>query len=185
MKSRIKLQLPLIETREEAESILGEIALTTINKQKLTAAMDSDLATVRQRYESSIAACDQDLKLKTEQLCAWAQSHRSEFPKDRKSIDFVHGSLGFRKGTPEVMVLSRAWTWAKVLAMITLLRWRKFIRIKREVNKEAILQRAAAAKSPEKFATLLARIGVKVVQEESFFVDPKLTPVETRQVTEA
>jgi phage host-nuclease inhibitor protein Gam len=145
-KNRIKKSLPTIASREEAEATLGEIALITLQRAKCAAQMDNEITIVRSKYEANLAAYSDSLKEKTDSLCAWAEANPTAFPKDRKSIQFVHGTIGFRTAPPQVVMLSRAWTVAKVLSAIALLRYRKFIRIKRELDKEANLARASAAK---------------------------------------
>lgn len=185
-KPRIKITVPLITTRDEAEYVVGEVATLTIKQIQETAAMDAEIAAVRQRYEANLGTYSEQLKIKSEMLHAWAQTHPEEFPKNRKSIEFVQGTVGFRKGNPTLALASRAFTWDKVSTILQGLRWRKFIRVKREVDKEAILARAAAVKNATKFSSqVLSRIGLKINQDESFYVDPKLTETETRQTVEA
>jgi phage host-nuclease inhibitor protein Gam len=184
MKNRIKVKLPNISTREEAEGVVSEITFLTAQQIKLTAQMDGELSKVREKYETNLGDLAEELKLKADTVRAWAETNPDQFPKGRKSIEFVQGTIGFRTGTPKLSLLSRAWTWEKVLAAVKGIRWPinlEFVRKKEEVNKETILAEAGKHISPED----LKRIGVKIVQEESFFIEPKLTEVETRQVTEA
>lgn len=183
-KTRIKLSLGTIRTREDAETVLGEIAVITINKTRTLAQMDGEIAAIRKNYEANLAAYDKSLAEKTRLLADWAEINRdTAFPKKAKSITFVQGTLGFRTSNPSVVLTGRAWSWDKVLATLQALRWRKFVRIKREVDKEAILARYAKAKDQGKFDTFLARCGLKIKQDETFFVDPNVTENETRQTT--
>jgi phage host-nuclease inhibitor protein Gam len=185
---RIKApNIPTISSRDEAEFVVGEITRITLNKIRFTTRMDAEIAAVRKKYEANLAQCDTELKEKTSALAAWADLNRPElFPKKRKSMEFVQGTIGYRTGNPTVVLASRAWSWDKVLQALQALRWRKFIRVKREVDKEAFLARAASVKATDKFAAnVLARVGLKINQSETFFVEPSLTEVETRQAKEA
>ncbi len=118
-------------------------------------------------------------------LRAWAESHPDEFPNGRKSIQFTQGSLGFRTGTPKLALLNRLWNWDRVhKALISFGLAKDYLRTKEEVDKEAII--AATAANPDKAGAALAcaAFGTKVVQEESFFVDPDITEVERRQAVD-
>jgi phage host-nuclease inhibitor protein Gam len=185
-KTRLKIKLQSIQTRDEAEAIVNEIAITTINLLRHSNNMDRELEEVRRGYQCGLTQFTETLKEKTELLRAWAEANPTEFPKDKKSIKFVSGTLGFRTGTPKLALLNRKWSWDRVLkAIMSLGMADQFIRTKEEVDKDAIL--SSAAQNPDKDGATLAcaAFGTKVIQEESFFVDPTLTEVETRQAVAA
>jgi len=171
-KSRIKKNLPQITTRADAEATVGEIALITANRDRLARNMDLDLASIRDRYLPNLLAYESDLKEKTDALCAWAQANPGEFPKNRKSIHFIQGTIGFRTGTPKLALLSRAWSWTKVLAALITNGGQLFVRTTDTVDKERILSAHAAGTLSSEWVT---RLGLKITQDESFFVDPNLT----------
>jgi phage host-nuclease inhibitor protein Gam len=181
-KTRIKVTLPNISSREEAEAEIGEIIFLTTEQLKLTAEMDAELAEVRKQYESILGTLARQSNEKKKALCAWALANLDQFPKGRKSLEFTQGTIGFRTGTPKLALLSRAWTWEKVLTFLTSkLRFGEFVRVKKEVDKDAILGAVSAKEFDE---ADLKFCGMKVVQDESFFVEPKLTEEETRQTAE-
>ena len=177
-KSRIKKTLPTITTRDEAESVVGEIALVTANRDRHARNMDLDLASIRDRYMPNLLVYEADLKEKTDALCTWAQAHPEEFPKGRKSIAFIQGTLGFRTGNPKLALFSRKWNWDKVLAALMTLGGQLFIRTKDEVDKDRLLKDHASKSIDD---TWLCSVGCKVTQDESFFVEPTLTEVAIRQ----
>ena len=171
---RIKIKLPLITTRNEAEATMNDLCLAANNRRKLAARMDAAVLKIQEEAAPGIAQCDADIKAKTDSLCAWAEAHPEEFGK-RKSIDFLAGTLGFRTGTPKLKLLAR-WNWVAVLDAIQQ-RAFSFIRNTPEVDKEAIISFFTSSEDkPAVVANVLTPIGVKVVQEESFFVEPNLTP---------
>lgn len=174
-KNRIKIPLPNIKTRDEAEAVMNELALTANNKRKFTARMDAQILAAQEAVAPDIAACDEAIKAKSDALRAWAEAHPEEFPKGRKSIEFLSGILGFRTGTPKLALLSRAFTWDKVLELIQHFGF-QFTRQKLEVDKEAILAFAAEEQDKVRLeARVLRPIGLKVVQDEGFYIEPKLT----------
>jgi phage host-nuclease inhibitor protein Gam len=185
-KPRIKIKLPTVASRDEAEALVGEIQLITANQLRTSATMDAQLAHVRERYEGNLAAYAEALKTKTDALRAWAEANPDEFPKGRKSIQFVHGTIGFRTGTPKLALLNRVWNWDKVHKMlITLGLAKDYVRTKEEVDKEAIIAAASKNPDPEGARLACAVFGTKVVQDESFFVEPLITDVAIRQITES
>lgn len=177
-KNRIKIPAPLVANRDEAEAAMNTLALAANNRRKLIVKLDAEELAVKEKYAANIAACEAEIKTQSDALRAWAEANPAEFGK-RKSLDFAAGTLGFRTGTPKLKLLAR-WTWEKVLTAIQE-RAFNFIRTTPEVDKEAILTfYSSASDKPAVEAKVLAPIGVKVVQDESFFVEPKLTDTEVQ-----
>lgn len=175
--NRIRLARPLIDTRAKAEALLGEIALPTLERNHCTLDMDRELTTVREHFESPLTAIGKQLEEKTALLEGWAAANPEEFPKGRKSLDMLHGVIGYRTGTPKLKALLRK-TWDAVLQTLKAFGLAQYVRVKEEVNKEAIIADSQAGNVDE---ATLKKIGVTVSQEESFFVEPKLEEIENRQ----
>ena len=146
-KSRIKIKLPSITTRDEAEAVMNELALAENNRRKFIARRDAEVLAINAKYETNLAACAEAVKEKSEILRAWAEATPTAFPKGRKSLDLVSGVIGFRTGTPKLALLSRAWNWDKVLAALKASPlFKPMIRIKEEVDKDAIIGTITAIK---------------------------------------
>ena len=173
MKTRIKLKAPTIKSREEIEALVGDLARLTNFQQQTTALMDLRLTEVRAEYETQLADAEQQKAALMEAARLWAEANPEEFGKTR-SIEMLHGTMGWRLGNPALKLAGKT-TWAKVLEALKRLRYRKFIRTKEEVDKAAILARRKVIKP-----VTLAALGVKVEQDDEFFVEPKLTEVETK-----
>lgn len=180
--NRIKLpQIPVPQSRDDAESLMNDLAATVNNQRVLTAHRDAEILRVNETYATDIALCEQTMQQYTETLRAWAEANPDQFPKDRKSIKMLSGTLGFRTGTPKLALLSRSWTWEKVLNAT----WNYYVgwvRHKPELDKEVILASHAAKEALDQD---LKAIGLRVTQDESFFVEPDLTPFENRKTTPA
>jgi phage host-nuclease inhibitor protein Gam len=168
-KKRIKVALPTITTRDEAEAVMNELALAANNRRKLNTQLDAAILKLKENIAPALAECDDAIKTKTDILLAWAQANPEQFGK-KKSIEMLAGTLGFRTGTPKLVLLSRAFTWEKVLENVQRL-IPAFVRGKPEIDKEAIL----AQRDEETLQHALKACGMKVVQDEGFFVEPKLT----------
>jgi phage host-nuclease inhibitor protein Gam len=180
MGTRIKLPSTII-SRTRAEELLGEIASLKVDDRTLKTQMDRELTEVRDRYTGSIVTLEKQIEEKTVLLESWAAANPAEFPKGRKSLELLHGVLGYRTGTPKLKLLGRR-TWELVLEAMRGTPLRGLIRTKEEVNKEGIL--AGYAQNTIRDADL-AEIGVKVVQDETFFVEVRLEELATRQTQQA
>jgi len=171
---RIKSKSPVIKTREEIEAIVGDIARLKTYQQQTTALMDQRITEVRGEYEQQLGDAEAELGPMVESVRAWAEANPDAFGK-HKSLDLLHGVIGWRIGNPTLKTLS-GWTWDRVLERLKSLRtYAGFVRTKEEVDKASILAQRETL-LPED----LRQMGVRVVQEEAFFVEPKLTEVETK-----
>lgn len=174
MKNRIKLTAPALKNRLQAEDTLRQIAELTIQRNQAQLDMDEQITAIRKQYEEALSDANKTLEEKTELVRAWAEANPSEF-NGLKSLECVHAVIGWRTGQPTLKTLS-GWTWDRVLEKLKSSRtWACYVRIKEEVDKAAILRDRDTCFED------LRNIGVKVVQSEAFFVEPKLQKLETKQ----
>jgi phage host-nuclease inhibitor protein Gam len=168
--NRIKNSQPVIRSREAMESLIGEIAALQNQKRLLTAAMDGQIQSIREQYEAQLAAQNEALDQKMEHARVWSEANPHEFGAAR-SIETVHGTVGWRTGQPALKTLP-GWTFDRVLQTLKTAGALDYIRVKEEVHKQNLLSDRESI-GPER----LREIGLRVVQEETFFVEPKLTEV--------
>ena len=177
--NRIKLPTTVI-TRARAEEILGEVAALKLEERAQKNALDSEITNARQSYEEPLTALAKAIEEKTTLLESWAAANPGEFPRGRKSIELIHGVIGYRTGMPKLKTLGK-WTWDRVLAACEALGLSELIRVKAEVNRDAII---GAASTGDLTGAQLKSIGVQVVQDEAFFVEPRLAEQPARTVVE-
>ena len=168
--NRIKHTQSVLRTREAMESLIGEIAALKNQQRLLTAAMDEQIQAVREQYEAQLAAQNADLDQKMTLARFWSEANPQEFGAAR-SIETVHGVVGWRTGQPALKTLP-GWTFDRVLQTLKTMGALGYIRVKEEVHKQNLLADREAL-GLEK----LKDLGLRVVQEETFFVEPKLTEV--------
>lgn len=177
MTDRIKLKTTAPKTREEMETLVGAIANLKNMDRKLKAEMDAKLKAVKDQYLAAFTEINDELTVLMPAALAWAETHPEEFGK-AKSIDMLHGLVGWRTNTPSLKTL-RGWTWDRVLEKLKGLGdyGSSFIRVKQEVDKQLLLtwREGLGAQG-------LKNLGLQVMQEEEFFVEPKLTTTEKREV---
>jgi phage host-nuclease inhibitor protein Gam len=177
-KNRIKLKPTPALDRSEVAFLVGTIAKLTNHKILRTAEMDAEIALIREQYQADLDYTAQSIGDMTKAVQKWAEANPDEFAK-KKSIDFEGGAIGFRTGTPKVATI-KGWTFKSVLGALLLRKSRPWVRNTPEIDKDAILAAHAKGKAGD-----LALLGMKVIQDETFFLQPKLTETETRQVAES
>lgn len=110
----------------------------------------------RKELDAAVKLCERYATIKREEL----------LPKGRKSAETIQAIYGFRLGQPTLKPISKM-TWGGVVEMLKSTRRRAFLRVKYEPVKDSIIAKI----KPNK----LAKIGLKLVQDESFFVKSKAT----------
>lgn len=152
-------------TAEEANVLFATYAEADSKMLKIQAEKELAMTKIREKYQDKEVELAQVKTEAFEKLQHYAMSNPDLFVK-RKSIEFSHGKIGFRTGTPKLKCLFKKWddSLEKVKQYLP-----DFVRVKEEIDKEGLL----AHKDEEAFAQLFNVCGVKVEQEESFFIEPK------------
>ena len=86
----------------------------------------------------------------------------------RRSIGTLYGIAGFRLGTPRLKTLKGS-NWNKVLGELKE-KLPAYVRVTEEPAKDLLL----ADRHKENVAPLLQQIGVQVVQDELFYIEPRI-----------
>lgn len=153
-------------SREEMENAFAEYAKADSQMQKINAEMELQMTRIRERNQSALDALQQAKDDSFAVMQAFATEHPELFTK-RKSLETVHGTIGFRTGTPKLKT-GKGFTWASVLELLkTFLP--SYVRTVEEPAKDKLL----ADRDDEDVAPLLAKCGIVVAQDESFYVEPK------------
>lgn len=169
---RIKLSAPIIKTRADAELELGRIRQMTIQRNLLLLAIEEDRRALESRFTIELEATAKEIELRSESLRVWSESNPEEF-NGRKSLEMLHGVVGWRVGNPTLKTIPGK-TWDQVLDAIKDV-CPEYIRTSVELNKQAILADREVIGVDK-----LRLLGMRVVQAEPFFVEPKLEESENR-----
>jgi phage host-nuclease inhibitor protein Gam len=168
---------PAIETREQLELLLENIASLQRARDELFHAQENEIAAVRQRYRAPLAEMEVYLRLETSWAEAWAYANPHALAADR-SLACTHATIGFRAEPPRIERASRRWTWSRISTTLASLAWgRRYLRIPApEVDKDALLADLARI-SPED----LRSAGLRLAQGERFYITPSGEPESTWQ----
>ena len=154
-----------ISTQAELQMAVAAIARDMLVERETKNAMDSELQAVRAKYATGLSELCAAIDERTVLISDYCQRHEAElFPKDRRSVELPHATIGFRTSPPSCK-LRKGWTWAAVLEAIKARDWKEFVRVKEDVDKDRVI--AARETHP------LDKIGVEIAQAETFFIAPK------------
>jgi phage host-nuclease inhibitor protein Gam len=156
-----------ITGREDLENVLGQYATAVIDGDALKAEMERKIAEIRADYEGRAAEIGRRQEDLFADIEAYLLGNPQEIPEGRKSLELLHGTVGFRTGNPTVR-LPRGVDEAALCEELRCSGFPEYVRTREEVNREAVL----AADDPTRES--LAAHGVKVTQtKDRFFVEVK------------
>jgi len=173
---RIKTTIATI-TRADADRLVREIAELTIEQRDRKNEIDAAILAIREEHSERLDEIKAALNDKIAVIQSWAQENPDAFGKLR-SLQFECGRVGYRTGTPKLKLLNRKWSWETVLSAVQKI-LPSFVRNKPEVDREAIINQR------EELVEFLPLVGLKVEQDETFFVEPDLAKLESRTTQEA
>lgn len=154
-------------SREQAEQAFADFAAADARCQNLTSKMDIEITRIREKYADRLAELDAKKSEAFDLMQAYALENKDELFSRKKSVESAHGVFGFRTGTPKLKNL-KGFTWAAVTNLVKEL-LPSYIRTSEELAKDKLL----ADRDVPEVAGYFPKIGVQVVQEETFYVEPK------------
>ncbi len=154
-------------TRDQMEEAFGVFAFADAKMQGINAAMDAEITKIRERNADELARWQQQKDTSLEVLQTYATENRDELFSKKKSMETAHGVLGFRTGTPKLKT-RKGFTWAAVLELLRQFN-PAYVRTTEEIAKDKLL----ADRDEEEMPELMQKVGIKVEQDETFFVEPK------------
>lgn len=160
-----KIMAPLLKTPEQIEACVGEIARITATLKGVEAELETNIVQIRAQYEERVSELTADLKIELAMAERWAMEHKADWG-ERKSVELLHGTLGFRTGMPR-MKFARGVTEEVVIDRLFDFGLLSYIREKRELNRDTIIA------DREKLNGTMEKLGVFIEQSDRFFVEPK------------
>ena len=153
--------------QEEMELAFADYARADARIQKINATMDIEMTRIREKYQDELGKLAETKDKSFDIMQAYALENRDELFSKRKSLETTHGTMGFRTGTPKLKTL-KGFTWGAVANMLKEF-LPSYVRTSEEANKEKLL----ADRDNEEVTAMFPKVGITVVQDETFFVEPK------------
>lgn len=168
MNKVVNKSIEVPQNQEEANNYIADIGIAQRKRDKLKASMNDKIEKIRTEYASQVKVLNDDIKDKTEGLSIWAAANRSELTKGGrvKFAKLAMGEINWRKLPARVNIRGKE----KVIEVCKSLGLEKFIRVKEDINKEAMRDDMEAA---------MAITGVSIGSDgEQFVVKPNETEIE-------
>ena len=168
-KKREKRQVLSGITRQQMEEAMNDYARLDAQMDRLQATIDLKVAQVRERHSEEMLSLAARREQAMDILMTWAEENKEHVFDRRKSLELPNGTIGYRTGTPKLKTL-KGFTWEAVLSLVRL-HCPDYIRTTEAVAKDRLLADREADGMSEK----MKAVGICVVQDETFFVEPRKT----------
>jgi phage host-nuclease inhibitor protein Gam len=169
-KAKTAAAVAVPQTREEVQQWISTLGQTQRDRAKLTGDMNNLIAPITEQFAPIIDAKVQEEQRLLEGIATWCEANKSDLTKEAKTVNLVTGEVQWRMNPPSV-AFKRGIKVEEIIAHIKQLKLAKlFVRVKEEVNKDAIL--AADDKTKKK---LTAAGTIKIVTDTEMF---SVTPFE-------
>ena len=166
-KNRVSKKVITGVTAEQYQDALSIYAQKEARADKLYAKLNEETTKLREKYDPELTVLLEEKEKQYAIVQAYCIENKERLFDDRRSLETIHGKVGFRLGTPKLKTLPK-FTWDKVLEKLkTVLP--DFVRTKEEVDKEGLI----AGRNTDGVAQHLNAVGVYVDQDEVFFIELK------------
>ena len=154
-------------SKEEYERSMAEYAAAEAREQSIKAKMEAEMNKVRAKYAEQLEDLAAAKEVHFNVVEQYAVEHRNELFADKKKVESTYGIIGFRTGSPKLALMG-GFTWPMVTE-----RCREFLPDYIKTSYDLAKSKLLADRSKEEVASQFEKIGVKVVQEETFYLDAK------------
>lgn len=163
----VAVQIQVPQTREDVASAILRIGNLQREHVRVETAMNDELANIKATYEAQAEPMKSEIIALTEGVNIWCAANRDALTSSGKVKfhAFTTGEVRWRITPPKVMIKGVE----MVLTAIKAAGLTQFIRIKEEINKEAILQDDSVRHTIS---------GISIQQTEEFVVVPFETKLE-------
>lgn len=150
-------------TRAAYEAALAGYVSNDNRACLLAAERNKEVEQLDSRYNPQFEALRREMEEQYNTVQLYCDRHRTELFKEAKSIEQQGASLGYREGKDKVLIMDGHKEKDIVNLMARRTAMRSYLRTTLSLDKLAIIK-----EKPK----LLEKLGVKVVQEEAFFLEP-------------
>ena len=152
---------------EKMESAFSDYAIADAQLQAVNAAIDVQVTNIREDYAGEIAKLTEVKEKAFEVLQAFALENKDDLFSKKKSMESVHGTIGFRTGTPKSKLL-KGFTWGAVTNLL-----KEFLPGYVRTIEEPAKDKLLADRDDADVSKLFGKVGIAVAQDETFYVEPK------------
>lgn len=167
--TRIKTEAAAVVCQNElqANAYIEQIGDAQRRRDELTTAMNEEIARIKADHEEKAYPYAEIIREFSDAVRIYCEANRDRLTKDgkTKTFKFAAGEISWRIRPPRVRITGEG----VVLKTLQALGLDRFIRVKEEINKEAILAEPAAVEGVK---------GIAISQGEDFVIKPYATELE-------
>jgi phage host-nuclease inhibitor protein Gam len=163
-------------TRIEIETLIADVVCLQLRLDARRSEMEQAISEIRSSFSGDIDALEKELVEKRAHVQLWADENR-EFFHGKKSLECHQATIGFRSGPPRLEKIQSNVPWNEVARKLGRFAWgNAYLRTPEpepEVNREAIL-----ADRHKLLPAKLEKAGLRIVQDEKFYITPRMRMAE-------
>lgn len=170
MAKRVKVKTGISET--EFQDALAQYASSDASICKINADLDMKITELRKKYEDQLSDLTNKRNESFDILKNYSVENKDSLFLKKKSMETTHGTIGFRTGTPKLKTL-KGFTWNAVTNML-----KEFLPAYVRTVEEPAKDKLLADRDNEGVINQMKKVGIEVVQDETFYIELKKETVE-------
>lgn len=171
-----KIEPVVIVSREGLQASTSALVNARLRHAELKVRMEQEVADVQRRYQDNFDTLNREIATLEAGIFVWAEKNRATEFSGKQSIDCTLAIIGFRKHPHAVEKIRSKDSWSDIAARLAALSDQKsgfigenYVRYADPVvDKEKLI--ADRSVIP---AQVLAMAGLRVIQDEQFYITPK------------
>ncbi len=176
--TKLRIVKPVLSTRAAVEAVVNETVAKQIERVTIVARRDAKVLAIEKEYGPRIDELGTAMESNLALLEQWADANEPEFAEAR-SISINGHRLGYRLGNPTVAAAGKL-TFKAIIKAIADKGGdlaRKYLRVKTDLDKEAVLSTGRLLESPDEETRTIAEIeldeiGCEIKQTQTFYLEP-------------
>jgi phage host-nuclease inhibitor protein Gam len=162
-------------TRQDVEQKIGRIARLQAGLASINAEADASLAHLNQMIAEERRPIETELTDELDGVLRWAEANRAELcASGGKTVKFPTGEISWRRDPASVSISKKKGMADKIIEALKNAKLKRFLRIKLEIDKEAILKEQDAVAGID---------GLSIKQGESIYLKPYQTAIEAVELS--
>lgn len=130
------------QSLEDARDWLRQFGERSREAEAIKLGMNDQISRIKEEAENKASPVKDELTRLETGIHAWAEANRVELTRKSKTVDLGVGTVRWRQRPPSVRITGKA---ADLLARLKAMGFARFIRVKEEINKDALLGEPAIA----------------------------------------
>lgn len=167
MKTREKKVVITGVSREQAEEAFAAYAHADARQQQLTAKMDVEITRIREKFQDALNELQELKDNAFDIMQSFGMENKEILFVKKKSLEMVHGIVGFRIGTPKLKT-RKGFTWGAVTNLL-----KEFLPTYVRISEEPAKDKLISDRDQPEVNEALVKCGIYVDQDETFYVEPK------------